>query len=307
MKQIALVLPEIFEGGILLRVLERLARRQPLRVRLCSQEQQLSACQSHLLGQLQAINAATSPHLCVTMDCLQAIKPDLVLVACTTPDAARPVSRKLVQDLSRRSPLPVWIMNAQTGPPCRVTALIDPYKESRFDPCLAADVLRLSFKLARALDIPMDIMNVWYFRDEGLLRSWRIRMPEQEVAARRRRAAWIAQADLGRVLSTLPPELTWHELHCLQGPVIDGLEGALPADTLVVTGSEGRDGWAARLQPNLAECLCRRTTAQIVIVKKPHAPTKASLDEATLHGPSNDKTLGPNSEDQLRKKRFGSP
>lgn len=269
----------------MLGILERLARRQPLQVQLCSQEQQLSASQSQLLGWLQEMNAETSLHLAVTMDCLEAMKPDLVIIASETPNAARPESWKLVQDLSRRSPLPVWIMNAHTGPPCRVTALIDPDRESRLDPCLADEVLRLSFKLAHALNIPMNIINVWYLHEEGLLRSWRIRMPEQEVAARRRRAAWIAQADLARVLSTLPPELTWNEIHYVQGPVIDSLDSILPSDTLIVTGSEGRDGWTARLQPNLAETLCRRTMAEIVIIKRPNSQTKSSWDGTTLQAP----------------------
>lgn len=88
-------------------------------------------------------------------------------------------------------------MNGPTDPPSAVTALINPDDADRIDPHLAAEVLRVSFTLSQALDVSLDILNVWYFREEGLLRSWRLRTPEPEIIEGKRRAAWICAIGSG--------------------------------------------------------------------------------------------------------------
>lgn len=272
MKDITLVLPEEFDGMALLRVMDRLSCHQPLRVGLCSRGPQLSPSQWQLMAGLEAMGATASAHLSVTAESMARVQTDLILAAWPTSRVLPPAWRNFIRDLSRRLPAPVWIMNRHTPPPSAITALIDPDGADRIDPHLAAEVLRVSFTLSRVLDVPLDIINAWYFLEEGLLRSWRLRTPEPEITEKKRRAAWIAQSDLARVLPTLPPDLSWRRLDCLQGPVIYGLEGVVSNDALVVTGSAGRDGWSARFRPNLAENLCRRWPAQVVIVKKPDAP-----------------------------------
>lgn len=303
MKDIALVLPEKFDEPALLQVMARLSRRQPLRVGLCSRSPQLSASQWQLMAGIEAMGVAVSAHLSVTPDSLAGIPAYLVL-------AARPSSqahlawRNFIRDVSRRVPAPVWIMNGPTDPPSAVTALINPDDAGRIDPHLAAEVLRVSFTLSQALDVSLDILNVWYFREEGLLRSWRLRTPEPEIIEGKRRAAWIAQSDLARVLATLSPGLSWHRLDCLQGPVIGGLEGIVSNDTLVVAGSPGRDGWAARFRPNLAEELSRQWPTHVVIVKKPDSPALAN--GKTLRDRSDTDTTRGDSSGSHRKKRSGS-
>lgn len=271
MKDIALVLPEKFDEPALLQVMARLSRRQPLRVVVYSRGPQLSDNQWQLMAGLEAMGATVSAHLSVTAESLAGMPANLVLVAWPTSHALPQAWRNFICDLSRRLPAPVWIMNGHTGLPSAVTALIDPDGADRLDPHLATEVLRVSFTLSWLLDVPVDIINVWYFLEEGLLRSWRLRTPEPEITEGKRRAAWIAQSDLARVLATLPPDLSWRRLNCLQGPVIECLERTMSNNTLVVAGSAGRDGWAARFQPNLAEDLCRRWQAPVVIVKKPEA------------------------------------
>lgn len=290
MKDIVLVLPEKFDEPALLQVMARLSRRQPLRIGMCSRELQLSDNQCQFMAGLEAMGATVSAHLSVTAESLAGMQTDLALVAWPTSYALPQAWRNFIRDLSRRLPASVWIMNGHTGPPSAVTALIDPDGADRLDPHLAAEVLRVAFTLSRLLDVPLDIINVWYFLEEGLLRSWRLRTPEPEIAQGKRRAAWIAQSDLARVLATLPPDLSWRRLNCLQGPVTDSLERIVSNDRLVVAGSAGRDGWAARFRPNLAEDLCRRQPAQVVIVKKPDAQAIASLACKTLQDGSDEGT-----------------
>lgn len=115
-----------------------------------------------------------------------------------------------------------------------------------------------------------------------------------------------AQSDLARVLATLSPGLSWQRLDCLQGPVVGGLEGIVSNDTLVVAGSPGRDGWAARFRPNLAEELSRQWPTHVVIVKKPDSPALALLNGTTLQDRSDTDTTRGGSSDSHRKKRSGS-
>lgn len=305
MKDIALVLPEKCDEPALLQVMARLSRRQPLRVGLCSRSPQLSDSQRQLVAGIEAMGMGVSTHLGVTPESLVGIPADLVLVARPS-SQAHLAWRNFIRDLSRKLPAPVWIMNGPMDPPSAVTALIDPDGADRIDPHLAAEVLRVSFTLSQALDVPLDIINVWYFREEGLLRSRRLRTPEPEIIEGKRRAAWIAQSDLARVLATLSPGLTWRQLDCLQGPVTDSRQNLMSTDTLVVTGSAGRDGWAARFRPNLAEDLCRRGQAPVVIVKKPDALAMALLNGTTLQDRSDTDTPRCDSPDSHRRKRSGS-
>ncbi|MFD2814568.1 hypothetical protein ACFSYD_09095 [Paracoccus aerius] len=209
MKRIALVTTRDCDAAGLLQVMERLSRGGPLRLGLFSLEPGLTDSQMRLMEGLAAMGATTSAVASVTADCLHDLDAELVIVQCD-PAIGGPRRREqdLRRDLSRHSARPVWIMNGHTGPPASVTALIDPDRDDSTDPALAAEILRVSFTLARALDVPLDILNVWYFLEEGLLRSRRIRMPEQEITERRRRAAWIAQSCFARLVARLPP--IWH-------------------------------------------------------------------------------------------------
>lgn len=304
MKRIALVTTDDCDAAGLLRVMERLSRRGTLRLWLCSPEPGLTDSQMRLLDGLAAMGAATSAMASVTADCLHDLDAELVVQCGAAAGGSRRREQDLRRDLSRRSTRPVWIMNAHTGPPASVTALIDPDRDDSADPALAAEILRVSSSLARALDVPLDILNVWYFLEEGLLRSRRIRMPEQEITERRRRAAWIAQSSFARLIGTLPPELAWRRLAHVQGPILDAAVTNLPDDTLVVAGSEGRDGWAARLRPNLAEELCDRRRMGIVIVKRPDEASQRSSDHTGPEtGPSDGRdqsdSEGPNRQRNL--------
>ena len=305
MKNIALVLPERFDELALLQLVARLSRRKPLLVRLCSPSPQPSDSQCQLMAGLEAMGATVSTQLAVTPESLAGLPADLVLVAPPSCEAPR-AWRTFIRDLSRRLPAPVWIMNAQTAPPSAVTALIDPDGADCIDPQLATEVLRVSLTLARVLDVPLDILNVWHFLDEGLLRSRRLRMPEPEINEKKRRAAWIAQSDLGRVLAALPPDLSWRRLDFPQGPITESLQDLVADDILVVTGSAGGDGWAARFRPNLAEALCRGRQAPIVIVKKPDARAMALLNGTPLQDCSMTGTTRSESPGSHRKKRTGS-
>ena len=305
MKRIALVTTKDCDAAGLLQVMERLSRRGPLRLGLFSLEPGLTDSQMRLMEGLAAMGATTSAVASVSADCLHDLDAELVIVQCD-PAIGGPRGREqdLRRDLSRHSARPVWIMNGHTGPPASVTALIDPDRDDSTDPALAAEILRVSFTLARALDVPLDILNVWYFLEEGLLRSRRIRMPEQEITERRRRAAWIAQSYFARLVATLPPDLAWRCLAHVRGPVLDAAVANLPEDTLVVAGSEGRDGWAARLRPNLAEDLCDRRRMGIVIVRRPDNASQRSSDHiAPDIGPSDgtdqSDTEGPNRQRNL--------
>lgn len=302
MRDIALVLPEKLDETAVLKLIGQLSGRHPLGIWLCSRSQQLSDSQLKVMAGLEAIGAAVSAHLSVTPETLKAMSASLVLIAWTTSQAPAAEWRTFIRDLSRRMPAPVWIMNGHAAAPSTVTALIDSDGADRIDPHLAADVLRVSFTLARALDVPLDIINVWYFLEEGLLRSWRLRTPEPEINEKKRRAAWIAQSDLARLLAALSPVLSWRRLDCLQGPVTSCMRGRVSEDTLIVTGSSGRDGWVARFRPSLAEDLCRQRQAPIVIVKKLDAKALALLNGTTLQDRSDTDTSRFDSSENHRKK-----
>ncbi|WP_295049104.1 hypothetical protein [uncultured Paracoccus sp.] len=277
MTHVALVLSDPADDTAVLEILGRMSRRGPIRVSLWPCGPPSPGGHLSLTPELSTMGAVLPSHHPVAVDDLAATRPDLVLAANR---GRHPVSvwRSLIRDLSRGLPVPVWIMNGHTSPPSSVTALIAPDGGDRITPDLSTEVLRLSFVLSRVLDVPLDILNFWSFPEEGLLRSWRFRTPDPEIAERKRRAAWVAQSDLARILATIPPDLSWRRLDWLQGPIVSGLDGLASNDALIVAGSAGRDGWAARFRPNLAEDLSRHWPTQVVIVKKPDPEAPAFLD-----------------------------
>lgn len=151
-----------------------------------------------------------------------------------------------------------------------------------FDPAMALAVLSAAHRLAAALDLPMEVINVWYFLEEGLLRSWRNGMPDQEVDQMRQEAEWASQIGFNRLAAALPRDLNWKRFSSVRGPISREFEATVPGDVLLVTGTHGRDSWAARLRSNLAERLSAIPGAGTVIVHSPDYPHNARLNRNFL-------------------------
>lgn len=205
---------------------------------------------------------------------------DLVIKgAQSSPD--RPLLRGPDLHLMRKSPCPVWILNARTEPCARrILAAVDPDPDDRIRDELNHRIMELATSLARSDGARLDVMNVWRVHEEATLRHGVGRMTETEIAAIIAREERGSAERLRRLVADFERfDDIMRVLH-IKGVAADVIPAHVHDEGIdtVVMGTLARSGIAGLFIGNTAETILNRVASSVLAVKPKGFVSPVTLD-----------------------------
>ena len=187
--------------------------------------------------------------------------------------------------LMRKCPCPVWVSkHTHLTPYTRIVAAVDPDPAEVEHSELDKKIMELATSLAQLEQSELHVIHVWTQCDEKILRTWRVRLPKEEVdklvaETHNKHEKWFHQ-----LLQKYPLENLKHQVHLLKGEP-EQLIPALAKDKqieLIVMGTVCRTGVDGFLIGNTAEKVLHQVDCSVLTLKPDGFVTPVKLRSEEL-------------------------
>lgn len=185
--------------------------------------------------------------------------------------------------LLRKCPCPVWVLNSATEPKSRrIMAAVDPDPGDAVRDGLNHMVMELSTSLSRQDGAKLDVVNAWHLQEEGTLRTLRVRMPDDEIAAILARTEEDSAARLKALMADFDDFADILRVVHVKGVPADVLTEHAASERIdtVVMGTLARTGVAGLFIGNTAETVLNRLNCSVLAVKPRGFVSPVTLGDA---------------------------
>jgi universal stress protein E len=187
--------------------------------------------------------------------------------------------------LLRKCPCPVWVLNNAQGPKSRrIVAAVDPDPDNPESAALNTKVMQLATSLARQDNAKVDVLHAWYLHEEAAMRTSRVGMTEEEIAALLAEVERESADHLNALLADFTEcKDILRVIHVKGRPedvIVEHAENER-IDTLVM-GTLARTGLAGLFIGNTAETVLNRVGCSVVAVKPDGFVSPVTLPEGGL-------------------------
>ena len=185
--------------------------------------------------------------------------------------------------LLRKCPCPVWVLNSATEPKSRrIMAAVDPDSGDAVRDGLNHMVMELATSLSRQDGAKLDVVNAWHLQEEGTLRTLRVRMPDDEIAAILARTEEDSAARLKALMADFDDFADILRVVHVKGVPADVLTEHAASERIdtVVMGTLARTGVAGLFIGNTAETVLNRLNCSVLAVKPRGFVSPVTLGDA---------------------------
>ena len=185
--------------------------------------------------------------------------------------------------LLRKCPCPVWVLNSATEPKSRrIMAAVDPDPADAVRDGLNHMVMELATSLSRQDGAKLDVVNAWHLQEEGTLRTLRVRMPDDEIAAILARTEEDSAARLKALMADFDDFADILRVVHVKGVPADVLTEHAASERIdtVVMGTLARTGVAGLFIGNTAETVLNRLNCSVLAVKPQGFVSPVTLGDA---------------------------
>ncbi len=196
---------------------------------------------------------------------------DLVILAAESNGGVRgTLFGSISLHLMRKCPCPVWVLNPRLGPRiARILAAVDPDSVDVVRDGVNTRILELAISLAQEETSKLHLVHAWELCDRNVLRGWRAKVPEAQMAAWVEQTREAHQQRLGKLIAQYDMGTLKHQVHLVageSGSVIPRLAQEHQVD-LIVMGTMARSGLDGYFIGNTAETVLQHVACSVLTVK----------------------------------------